>query len=295
MSRVAVTGATGLLGRYTVAALSRDGHTVLALSRTTGAPVAGVDVVPTDYTLDHLRGLLRGNDAVVHLAGVRGGAGPLSSFAANVDLTEVLLDACVAEGVPVAVLASTISVYSDADARPWSESGDPVPVNNYGLSKLAMEKLGARLAQASGMVVTSLRFGHLYGALERNDYLVNRLFRLAFAGQDLRVTPPSRNRREMVYAADAAQACVEAVRAKVCGPVNVPGYERLTNHEIATAVSAGFDSGAQVVVDHTLVDAVRPTALDGSVARRLLGYTARWPMVDACRAIRAEMEAQGAA
>lgn len=291
MSRVAVTGATGLLGRYTVAALAAAGHDVLALSRAACQSIGGVDVITTDYSTEHLGELLSSVDVLIHLAAVRGGAGSLSSYAVNVDLTDILLGVCVSAGVSHAILASTISVYSDANVRPWSESNDPVPTNNYGLSKLAMEKLGARIAHREGTVVTSLRIGHLYGAFEDNDYLFNRFFRLAFVGERLRVTPPSENRREIVYAGDAADACVAAVAARVTGPVNVPGYERLTNYEIAAAVCAGFETGAEVVVDETLVDAVLPTAMHGALARELLGYGPTWPMADACRAIRAQMEA----
>lgn len=291
MSRVVVTGATGLLGRYTLAALVQGGHEVAALSRRPGRGRGDVENIATDYSADHLRQVLTGRDAVIHLAAVRGGSGTLSSFAVNVDLTEALLGACVAQDVARVVLASTISVYSDANVQPWSESSDPVPTNTYGLSKLAMEKVGARVAHRHGLAVTSLRFGHLYGALEENDYLVNRFFRSALEGRELRVTPPSQNRREMVYAEDAARACVAALDAAASGPVNVRGYERLTNFEIATAVSEGFATGAPVVVDPSLVDDVTATSLDGALATEVLGYAPRWPMVEACRVIRAEMEA----
>lgn len=290
MTRVAVTGATGLLGRYAVAALLRAGHEVTALSRAPRRRVGPVETVVTDYSDDHLRALLEGHDVLLHLAAVRGGSGPLSSFAVNVDLTEALLRACTSVEVPRAVLASTISVYSQANPRPWSESSDPVPANNYGLSKLAMEKVGARAAHRHGLAVASLRFGHLYGALEDNDYMVNRFFRSALEGGELRVTPPSQNRREMVFAEDAAQACVTALGSSVTGPVNVPGHERLSNFEIAAAVSEGFGTGARVVVDPSLAD-VDPTSLDPRLSSQELGYAPRWPMVDACRVVRAEMEA----
>ena len=287
-----MTGASGLLGRYVASALTAAGHQVLPLSRSSSTHTAtGVDLVATDYSAGHLRELLDGQDALVHLAAVRGGPGPLSSFAVNADLTEAVLDACGAAAVPVAVVASSISVYSATSPQPWTESQDVVPFNNYGLSKLASEKVAARAAHRTGIQVTSLRLGHLYGALEDNSYLVNRFFRLAFEGRPLRVTPPSPNKREMLYAGDAASACAAAVQFGGHGVVNVPGYERLSNYEIATAVARGFGTGSEVVVDPTLEDLVTPTAMDGARARDVLGYIPRWPMVDACRTIRAEMEA----
>ncbi|NHA66688.1 NAD-dependent epimerase/dehydratase family protein [Phycicoccus flavus] len=290
MSRVAVTGASGLLGRHVVRALGGAGHDVLPLSRGGHRPHDPAGLVATDLSAGHLTDLLRGTDVVVHLAAVRGGPGTLADFAVNADLTDTVLTAAVAAGVPAAVLASSISVYSEATTRPWREDDDAVPANAYGLSKLAAEKVGARVAAESGLRVTSLRLGHLYGPLEDNDYLVNRFFRLALEGRPLRVTPPSDNRREMLYVEDAAQACLAAVGAGVDGPVNVPGGERRSNHEVAQDVAAGFGTGSPVEVDTALTDTVRPTALDGTRAREVLGYVPRWRMVDACRQVHEVME-----
>jgi UDP-glucose 4-epimerase len=287
--RVAVTGATGLLGRYTVDALRCAGHEVLPLSRG-DQPVSGVASIRTDYSFESLRGILGGAEVVVHLAGVRGADMPLSSFAVNVDLTDTLLHACEATGIGRALLASSISVYSVANPSPWEESCEPVPVNKYGMSKLAMEKLAIQIGSRHNLTVTSLRFGHVYGALEHNDYLINRLFRLAATGQDLRVTAPSSRRREMVYAGDAADAVLRALRCDVHGPVNVRGYQRLSNYEIALAIVEGFHTRSRVVVDDAFVDSVIPTAMDGRRAADVLGYLPRWPMAAACREIQARME-----
>jgi uncharacterized protein len=68
MSRIAITGATGLIGSALASSLEGDGHTVLPISRSPDA--AGADGVvwdPREGTIDANK--LEGVDAVVHLAG----------------------------------------------------------------------------------------------------------------------------------------------------------------------------------------------------------------------------------
>ena len=75
MSRVLITGGRGLVGRPTVAALLAAGHQVVSVTRSprVGAPdvaLTEVSVGDLGATNDWTR-LLRGVDAVVHLAGRR--------------------------------------------------------------------------------------------------------------------------------------------------------------------------------------------------------------------------------
>jgi uncharacterized protein (TIGR01777 family) len=70
--KIVISGATGFLGRPLAAALTRDGHTVAVLSRSTGAPPAGADrLVP--WTPDGTAGAwateIDGAGAVINLAG----------------------------------------------------------------------------------------------------------------------------------------------------------------------------------------------------------------------------------
>jgi len=64
MSRVAVTGGAGFIGRHTVAELERRDIEAISLDRSTG----------TDLLTSDLVSILRGCDAVIHLAGVLGTA-----------------------------------------------------------------------------------------------------------------------------------------------------------------------------------------------------------------------------
>ena len=116
--RVAVTGASGFIGRYLVPALAAGGHEVVALGREAGglAPLQGdgVTVRATDYDAGDLADVLKGVDAVVHLAGRRSQRDddPLSfrPFAeTNLNLLETLFFAARDVGASRFVQASTIA------------------------------------------------------------------------------------------------------------------------------------------------------------------------------------------
>src|SRR5262245_47272730 len=112
--RVAVTGATGFIGRHLVRELLGGGHDVVAIRRPSGDPArlaaGGVEVVsaPLDDEAAMAEGL-RGCDAVVHLAG-GGFADERATWEANADGTAHVLAACEAAGVGRVLLASTVTV-----------------------------------------------------------------------------------------------------------------------------------------------------------------------------------------
>src|SRR3954452_11432795 len=64
--QVAITGASGLIGKALAASLQGDGHEVLPVSRSPKGP-EGIQWDPSAGTIDAAR--LDGVDAVVHLAG----------------------------------------------------------------------------------------------------------------------------------------------------------------------------------------------------------------------------------
>lgn len=72
--KVAITGASGLLGPHLVASLRRDGHEVVKLVRRLPAAPDEVRWTPTAGYVD-LDGLT-GTDAAIHLAGANMGGRP---------------------------------------------------------------------------------------------------------------------------------------------------------------------------------------------------------------------------
>jgi UDP-glucose 4-epimerase len=146
--RVIVVGATGNVGLRLVEMLADDPAvtSVVGLSRRTPeAMPAGVDWQPLDLGDEVPAGLLRGADAVVHLAWLfQPTHRPDVTWDANVVGTSRLLHAVAEADVPVLVHASSVGAYSPGPGdrqvdESWPTHG--VPTAAYSREKAYVERL----------------------------------------------------------------------------------------------------------------------------------------------------------
>lgn len=175
--RVAVTGATGIVGRFVVARLHAEGAGIRALVRPTsdrsGLP-GDIHFVVGDMTDPAaLTALVEGADAVVHCAYAhapgryRGGEGEdrfgfwRTNLLAGVELMEHARRA----GVERLVLMSSRAVFGrDTPATDWVDDDTrPVPDTHYGALKLALEAHASAFAATDGVCYASLRPTGVYG------------------------------------------------------------------------------------------------------------------------------------
>jgi nucleoside-diphosphate-sugar epimerase len=147
--RVAVTGASGFVGRQVSAELSQAGHDVIALVRDINAAPADTSPVVGSIEDDAALGrLVLGADAVVHAAGLVRSSDPAALQAINVDGSRRV--AAAALEVPRFVLVSTAGVYGSCKRA--DEATRPTPPNAYERSKLAAE-LAVTSARARHVVI----------------------------------------------------------------------------------------------------------------------------------------------
>ena len=173
MSRILVTGATGVVGRALCPVLTAAGHSVRAVVRGGGQALPGVaektivaDIGPdTDW-----RAALDGIDAVAHLAArvhvmnETPSEGIMAHRRINAEGTRRLAEAAAEIGVRRLLFVSSIKVYGDTPgASPLTESTPPRPDDPYGDSKWAGEQALAQIGARHGLQTVVLRPPLVYG------------------------------------------------------------------------------------------------------------------------------------
>jgi len=190
VKRIAVTGASGFIGRHVTEALAARGD----------QPIP----IPRPFLRSTLASRFDGCDAVVHLAGVIAATRDADFYRANVDGTRVVAEAAADAGARLIDVSSLAAAGPASPASPRTEDDPPAPVNAYGRSKLEGERAVAAVA---GLRWTVLRPGVVYGPQDR---ALRPLFQYARRGLAPLVGAPDAA-YTFIYIADAVRAILAGV------------------------------------------------------------------------------------
>ena len=156
--RIAVTGATGFVGRALCTRLGAE-HELRALVRAPDTLRCEQRVIGDLARFREWRAALDGMQAVVHLAGYAHGRGEAASLhAVNVDATLAAAEAARSVGAHF-VFASTIKVHGDESRSPLKETSPLAPRDPYARSKAEAEEA---LRSLSGLRLTVLRLSLIH-------------------------------------------------------------------------------------------------------------------------------------
>ena len=275
--RLYVTGATGFVGRYVVAAALAAGHDVRAVVRPSSEvelppvlPSGNGSVPPAVGALDTARVDLRSPtglapsltdvDAVIHLAAAKAGDFH-TQFAGTVTATENLLSAMTEAGVPALVGVSTFSVYDYRALRSGDLVTEASPIDTeperrdeYARTKLLQEQLYRRFGRDEGRRVVIVRPGMIYG----RDNLWHALLGAELGPRFLRI-----GRRAVLplcYVENCAEALVLAAEGVARQPsplagetINLVDDDLPTQADYARRVSAVIDTPPTVPVPWPVV------------------------------------------
>ena len=224
---------------------------------------------------------LDGLDAVIHLAGqpgVRASWGEEFDvyLRENVLSTQRLLEAARSAGLQKFVIASSSSVYGQAERFPTLESDTPRPVSPYGVTKLAAEHLCHLYHTAFGVPVAMLRYFTVFGPRQRPDMAFHIFCRAALEGRPLTVFGDGRQTRDFTYVTNVVQANILAGTRPaeiVSGhPVNVGAGERTSLQQLASLIR---DVPGRPLVCQSVAPRagdVRDSLAGLERTKRLLGY-----------------------
>ncbi len=254
--KIAVTGASGLIGTPLVTALRADGHDVVRLVR---GPASAPDERAWDArSLDPAA--IADRDAVVHLAGAGVAdhrwteAYKRTILDSRVQGTTAVASAMAAGGGPRVLLsASAVGWYGDTGDRLADESA---PSGQGFLADVVRAWEAATVpAEAAGVRVAHLRTGIVLsgagGALKKQALAAK-----AFAGAPLGT---GRQWASWISLQDEVAAIRHLLTADVAGPVNLVAPSPVTNREFTRTLN-------RVVHRPTL-----PVAVPAAVLRLVLG------------------------
>lgn len=227
---ILVTGGAGYVGSVIVEELINASHSVVVYDSLSKGHLAAVHPEATFVRAnlaerDHLRRALEDHqiEAVIHMAALslvaESVAHPEQYFENNVAGSLAVVQAMLQAQVKKLVFSSTAALYSERASVPMREDAEVAPANPYGQGKLIVEQMLPWIAQAHGLICTSLRYFNAAGASERygedhrpETHLIPLV--LAAAQEDRTIdifgtdypTPDGTTIRDYIHVIDLAQA-----------------------------------------------------------------------------------------
>jgi len=264
-----VTGGAGYIGSTLVKKLVEDGNQVVSVDNLMNGDYGplkaiGMDEKATLHVADIRDGRkieesLAGSDAIAHLAALPGlvkcRERPEEATSINLYGTQQLLEAARRLDIGKVVFCSSAAVYGKPVELPVTESHPLRPLNLYGVTKLAGEKLMELYFDNYGIETISLRFGNVFGVgLYTNyDTVIPRFVRMGIDGEPLTVYGDGTSSRDFVHVEDVVQAMALSLASKgLGGEVYNVGGETLEIGALARRIAEFLrdETGENVGITH---------------------------------------------
>ncbi len=252
--KIIVTGGSGFLGTHMIRALKNAGHTVKNIDIRPSRD-ADVETVLADilYT-QRMKQEIRDADAVFHLAGlIEAGESvknPQKFVDVNISGTVSILEAMRENNVKIILFSSSAAVYGEPQNIPIKEDDRTIPINPYGMTKLAMEGLISSYVKAHGFTGVALRYFNLYGPEEHHEpesHAMPRFIKQIYEGSEVTVYGSGEHQRDYIHVKDIVTAHLQALEYAVSNPskyhyFNLSTEKPSTVLEIAKAVESAMQN-----------------------------------------------------
>jgi UDP-glucose 4-epimerase len=305
--RVLVVGGAGYIGSVTVDKLIAAEHDVVVLDNLVAGHADALNESAELARLDlrdenELHHLFAANSfqAVIHYGGyIQAGESvqqPGRYFANNVSGAITLLNAMVAFGVSRLVFSSSAAVYGEPQQIPIPEDHPINPVNAYGETKAAVERMLPWYERASGIQHVSLRYFNACGATEERGedhrpetHLIPNVLQVALEQRPsatlFGIDYPTRDGtciRDYVHVEDLADAHLLALDYTQAGSgaFNLGSGRGVTNREIIEAARHVTGHAIPVVEQPRRAGDPAELVASGERVRAELGWSPRYTDVE---------------
>lgn len=290
--KIIVTGGSGFLGSHMIPALEAVGHTILNIDIREPKHVEVETVVADILDKPKMMEIIKDADAVLHLAGlIEAGESvkdPQTFIDVNISGTVNVLEAMKANGINTILFSSSAAVYGEPKNIPITEDDPTMPINPYGMTKLAMEGLISSYVKAHGMTGVALRYFNLYGPKEHHEpesHAMPRFIKQIYNGEEVTVYGSGEHQRDYIHVKDIADAHLKALDYAVKNQgeyhyFNLSTEKPSTVLDIAKAVESAM--GKEANIKHLPERPGDPLVLyaNASKAHEILGWKAQVSLED---------------
>lgn len=291
--KIAITGATGLLGRSILNQMNNHEFVLLGRSLPKLQKLfqnrPNTSLYETDYSFNSLTEALSSADALIHLA-----ARPTSKNFTNYDdyywmiqLAENVFKASSASGIENAVFASSAMLYSPAmNTIPYLESEPIRPDTLYAVCKMSIENLGFLHIKN----FKSCRIA-LITLSERRGVMMDTFIKQALNNEPITVYGEGTGTREMIYVKDVAAAMEAAINApEHRGIFNIGSGISTSHNELARLVTEIFGNGtSDIVHDLSKQESSTRHPMSHSKAEKILGWQPKYTPEQALKELKTEI------
>ena len=244
--KILVTGGSGFIGTNIIALLESKGIDAINYDLKTC-----FDILDSKTLLEKTKGV----DAIMHLAAkVRVHEceeNPAETLRVNALGTENVLCAAAENSVGKVIIASSAAVYGNNPNIPLKETAHAAPLNIYGLSKLAAEKIALNYSERRGLHVTCFRIFNVYGpgqdASSPYSAAIPLFISRALRNQDLVIYGDGLQTRDFIYVKDVANIFFSALNGALGGKIiNVASGKTISIFDLAKQIITATNSESKI-------------------------------------------------